>query len=129
MNNFTPEYIALRFEECVSTLRKLPGERSLGYVSYWPEIKYDRRELARQEVQTIRLRPTPDKITRMEETLSWITFVNHGERNLIWLRAYRTPWRVISRETGFPRTSAQRYWQGALIKIAERLAQEQRPAC
>ncbi|MGH1471594.1 MAG: DUF6362 family protein [Cellvibrionaceae bacterium] len=129
MNNFTPEHIALRFEECVSTLRKLPGERSLGYVSYWPEIKYDRRELARQEVQTIRLRPTPDQITRMEETLSWITFVNHGERNLIWLRAYRTPWRVISRETGFPRTSAQRYWQGALIKIAERLAQEQRPAC
>ena len=129
MNNFTPEHIALRFEECVSTLRKLPGERSLGYVSYWPEIKYDRRELARQEGQPIRLRPTPDQITRMEETLSWITYVNHGERNLIWLRAYRTPWRVISRETGFPRTSAQRYWQGALIKIAERLAQEQRPAC
>lgn len=129
MNNFTPEHIALRFEECVSTLRKLPGERSLGYVSYWPEIKYDRRELARQEVQPIRLRPTPDQITRMEETLSWITYVNHGERNLIWLRAYRTPWRVISRETGFPRTSAQRYWQGALIKISERLAQEQRPAC
>ncbi len=129
MNNFTLEYIALRFEECVSTLRKLPGERSLGYVSYWPEIKYDRRELARQEVQPIRLRPTPDQITRMEETLSWITYVNHGERNLIWLRAYRMPWRVISRETGFPRTSAQRYWQGALIKIAKRLAQEQRPAC
>lgn len=129
MNNFTPEYIALRFEECVSTLRKLPGERSLGYVSYWPEIKCDRRELARQEVQPIRLRPTPDQITRMEETLSWIAFVNHGERHLIWLRAYRTPWRAISRETGFPRTSAQRYWQGALIKIAERLAQEQRPAC
>ena len=129
MNNFTPEHVALRFEECVSTLRKLPGEQSLGYVSYWPEIKYDRRELARQEVQPIRLRPTPDQITRMDETLSWITYVNHGERNLIWLRAYRTPWRVISRETGFPRTSAQRYWQVALIKIAERLAQEQRPAC
>ena len=129
MSQLTAEQIAHRFEECVTTLRKLPGERSLGYVSYWPDIKYDQRELARQEAQPIRLRATPEQITRMEETLSWIAWINHGERNLVWLRAYRTPWRAISRETGFPRTSAQRYWQGALLKIAERLEQEQRPAC
>lgn len=129
MKPVTVDYVAHRFEECVSTLRKLPGERSLGYVSYWPEIKYDQRELARQEAQPLRLRPAPDQITRMEETLTWITWVNHGERNLVWLRAYRTPWRAISRKTGFPKTSAQRYWQGALLKIAERIEQEQRSAC
>ncbi len=103
----------------MATLRKLPGDRSLGYVSYWPDIKYEPRELARQEPQPIRLRATPDQITRMEETLTWI---NQGERNLVWLRACRTPWRVIARETGFPKTSAQRYWHGALSQIAVRLS-------
>jgi len=128
MNAPTAEYIAHRFEECVSTLRQLPGERSLGYVSYWPEIKYDQRELARQEAPPLRLRATPDQITRLEETLTWITWINHRERNLIWLRAYRTPWRAISRQTGYPRTSAQRYWQGALLAIAERVEQERKRA-
>lgn len=129
MAKWTAEQVAQRFEECVATLRKLPEERSLGYVSYWPEIKYDQRELARQEAQPIRLRATPDQITRMEETMSWVSWINHGERKLVWLRAYRTPWRAISRETGFPRTSAQRYWRGALIKIAEQLEQEQKVTC
>lgn len=129
MAKWTAEQVAQRFEECVATLRKLSGERSLGYVSYWPEIKYDQRELARQEAQPIRLRATPDQITRMEETMSWVSWINHGERKLVWLRAYRTPWRAISRETGFPRTSAQRYWRGALIKIAEQLEQEQKVTC
>ena len=116
-----PEQIAERFEECVSTLDKLPSERSLGYVSYWPQIKYEPRELAKQELKPIRFKATPDQITRMEETLNWIEWINPGERNLVWLRAYRTPWRVIAHETGFPKTSAQRYWQAALLKIAVRL--------
>ncbi|WP_027853060.1 DUF6362 family protein [Marinobacterium litorale] len=124
MAKWTAEQVAQRFEECVTTLRKLPGERSLGYASYWPEIRYEPRELARQEPGPLRLKATPEQVTRMEETLSWISWVNRGERRLIWLRAYRTPWRAISRETGFPKTSAQRYWEGALLKIARRLAEE-----
>ena len=109
---------------------QLPAHRSSLSVggSYWPDIKYEPCELARQEPQPIRLRATPDQITRMEETLTWITWINQGERNLVWLRAYRTPWRVIARETGFPKTSAQRYWHGALLKIAARLEQERKSA-
>lgn len=121
MSNWTAEQVAQCFEECVTTLRKLPRGASLGYARYWPEIKLTPRELARQEPRPIRLQATPAQVTRMEKTLSWIAWVNHGERNLIWLRAYRTPWRVIARQTGFPRTSAQRYWRGGLIKIAQRL--------
>lgn len=107
--------IAERFEECVRTLERLPGGQPLGYAKYWPErpVKPSRSD------GRSRLQATPEQITRMEETLTWITWVNHGERNLIWLRAYRTPWRAIARETGFPKTSAQRYWQNALNKIAD----------
>ena len=126
--DWTADKVAERFEESVWTLRKLPSGLTLGYVNTWPTIKLEPREIARQESVPIPLKATPDQITRMEQTLTWIVWVNPTERHLIWLRAYRTPWRAIARKTGFPRTSAQRYWQGALLKIAERLAQERKPA-
>ena len=116
----TPEQVAERFEECVSTLDKLPSECRLGYTQYWPPIRYDPNELAQQSPSPIRLKATPDQITRMEETLTWVHWVNHGERNLLWLRAYGVSWRGIARRTGFPKSSAQRYWRMALEKIARR---------
>jgi len=56
----------------------------------------------------------------------WIEWANEGERKLIWLRAYQMTWREIARRTGYPRTSAQRYWQGALTKIAVSLEEKKR---
>ncbi len=125
---WTAEKVAERFESCVKTLRKLPSAGMMGYVSAWPDIVYTPQEIARQEPNPIRLAALPDEITRMEETLTWITWVNPGERKLIWLRAYRVPWRAIARETGFPKTSAQRYWDVALSKIARRLEAERAAA-
>lgn len=128
MTDWNTERVAARFDECVTTLHRLPGERSLGYASYWPEMQYQPHELARQAPPAIRLQATPDQISRMEETLSWISWIGQEERHLVWLRAYRTPWREIARQTGFSRTSAQRYWLAALLKIADRLAQMLAPA-
>jgi len=110
-----------RFEECVSTLRKLPGDRRLSYINYWPDIIYSPRDLAFQEPAPIKLWATPDQITRMDETLSWLHWVNQGERHLIWFRAEGVSWREIACRTGFPKTSAQRYWQRALLVISRRL--------
>jgi len=122
--SWTKEMVAERFEACVNTLRKLPSDGPRGYVSAWPDIVYTPREIARQEPKPIRLAALPEEITRMEETLGWISWVNQAERKLIWLRAYRVPWRAIARETGFPKTSAQRYWEVALSKIARKLEAE-----
>lgn len=124
MTSWTAEQVAQRFEECVMVLRRLPIATRLGHASYWPEIVLKPSEIARHESRAVRLSILPEQISRMEETLLWITWVNHGHRNLIWLRAHRTPWRVIARETGFPKTSVQRYWQGALQKIARQLNQD-----
>ncbi len=119
---WTAEGVAERFEECVDVINKLPGGISMGCKSFWPEIQYTPQEIAKQEKKSItRLRPLPDAIDRAEECLTWITWVNHGERNLIWLRAHGVGWKGISRDTGFPIRSAQRYWLDARKKIAERL--------
>lgn len=126
--SWTEEMVADRFEACVKTLRKLPPVRVGGYVSTWPDIVYTPQEINRQEPKPIRICASPDEITRMEETLTWFPWVNEAERKLIWLRAERVPWRVIAKKTGFPKTSAQRYWQVALSKIARRLEAERNAA-
>lgn len=126
--HWTEEMVAERFEACVKTLCKLPSAGPRGYVSAWPDIVYTPQEINRQEPNPIRLAALPDEITRMEETLTWIIWVNQAERKLVWLRAYRVPWRAIARQTGFPRTSAQRYWEMALSKIARRLEAERNAA-
>ena len=126
--SWTEEMVAERFEACVNTLRKLPTVRVGGYVSTWPDIVYTPQEINRQEPKPIRFTASPDEITRMEETLTWFPWVNEAERKLLWLRAERVPWRAIARKTGFPKTSAQRYWQAALSKIARRLEAERNAA-
>ena len=127
-DRWSAEQIAERFEECVATLRKLPADRSLGYARCWPTLKHEPHELARQEAKPMRFFATADQITRMEETLTWITWIDPSERHLVWLRAHKTAWRVMARKTGLSKTSAQRHWHRALLKIANRLEEKQTPA-
>ena len=42
-----------------------------------------------REPMPLRLRATPDQITRMEQTLRWAIWVEVNERKLIWHRAAR----------------------------------------
>ena len=123
---WTAEVVSLRFEEAVETLNKLPSGAVRGYATFWPDVIYTPAELARQTSKPVKLNALPDQITRMEQTLMWIEWANEGERKLIWLRAYQMTWREIARRTGYPRTSAQRYWQGALTKIAVNLEEKNR---
>ena len=122
----TVDDIAYRLEECVNTMERLPGDRHMGYQSYWPDLVQAHK--TESEVGITKLVATPDQITRMEETLTWFDCLNPGQRTLVWLRAYRVPWREISRRTGFPRTSAQRYWERALLEIAQNLQGEKKTA-
>lgn len=121
-SKFSAEEIGFRFDECVNVMQKLPGGASLGTKTFWPEINYTDEEISKQEKRKVTpLRPLPEAIDRAGQCLTWITWVNEGERKLIWLRAHGESWRSISRETGFPKSSAQRYWFTALAKIAEKL--------
>jgi len=115
---WTPECIADRFDECVSVMQRLPSGLQLGCSNCWPEVTYTAKEQARHERKKhTTLRPLPEAIDRAEETLTWIIWLEEYERHLVWLRAQRISWRGIARETGLPRTSAQRYWHEALGKI------------
>ena len=120
----TIEDVAVRFEQCATTLSRLPGGVQAGHASYWPEVVHTPRERARQPKGTNRLSATPADITAMEQSLTWFDGLNLVQRELVWARAYRTPWRQIARQSGLPRTSAQRYWNQALLLVLEALTSQ-----
>ena len=121
MNIWTTEQVAQRFDEAVSVLDVLPQPKSLGYAKRWPDMLYLPRELARQTPTPMRLQATPQQVTRMEETLTWITWVQPQTRQLIWYRAEALPWRLIAKRVGLSKTTAQRHWQKGLQVIANKL--------
>lgn len=118
---WTEKDVASQFEEAIATMKKLPPVRAQGYASAWPEIVRTPEEIAAGEPMPLRLRATPDAISRMEQTLRWITWVDVEERKLIWHRAARQRWKTICWELGYERGKAWRMWTIALIKIAARL--------
>ena len=118
---WTATDIANQFEEAMYTLRKLPPVRVRGYFSVWPEAACLPQELLMQEVQPMRLTATPAAITRLEQALSWLHWVDVEERKLIWKRAARVRWRAIYLELGCDRSTAWRKWMMACMKIAAHL--------
>ncbi|WP_212111492.1 DUF6362 family protein [Bartonella queenslandensis] len=74
----------------------------------------------------LHLRATSDAISRMEQTLCWITWVDIEKRHLIWHRAAHGRWETICWELGCDRSTAWRTWNIALAKIAACLNAEQK---
>ncbi len=123
MNTWTTKQVAQRFDEAVSVLAVLPQPKSLSYARRWPDMMYLPREIERQSPAPMRLQATPQQITRMEETLKWIIWVEPQTRHLIWYRAEALPWRLIAKRVDLSKTTAQRHWQEGLQVIANKLMQ------
>ena len=121
MSEWTTQLIAERFMQSVVTLKRLPNDRGLGYRHSWPAIVHTRFEIMQQEPQPIRLAATPEQVSAMEETLSWLLWLEPEQRRLIWYRAEGMPWRLIGRRLGAPKTTIQRRWHRALEKVLEYL--------
>jgi hypothetical protein len=122
IDNWTVTDIADRFEEAAQTLKRLPPVRVQGYSSTWPEIVRTVMEQLQADRLPMRLGPPlPDAISRMEETINWVFWLEEDERRLVWLRAARVPWRPICWQLGCGRTKAWQMWTIALLKIATRL--------
>lgn len=127
---YTASEVADRFEEAVRTLKRLhvPGLKPQAYFSGWPDMVYTTWEILAQETLPMRLgSPPPDQISRMEEVLNWMWLIDSiEERQLIWLRARKVPWRPICAAMGYGRTKLWQDWTYALLKLANRLNNQQK---
>src|SRR5690606_32624011 len=98
-SKWSPELVERRFEEMFITLKRLPPAVTQGYYNLWPDIKYSTIALLMQLPGPVLLQALPEDISKMEETLQWIIWVDIPERKLIWERAAGVPWKVIIHET------------------------------
>jgi len=116
------KYVEDRIRDAARTLRRLPEERVQGYFSTWPKIKRDEMEILQMEKEPMRIRPSMDDITQMEEVLFvWVRWLEVDERKLVWQRAERVRWKLICAQLGVGRTKAWEMYKCALGKIAARI--------
>ncbi len=120
-DKWTAKDVAEHFEEAIYTLKKLPPVRVQGYFNLWPDMKHSPNEIMQMEPIPMRLRATPDAITRLEQTFDWMQWIEVEERKLLWKRAAKVRWRPICIELGCDRTTAWRKWVTACEKIAYQL--------
>lgn len=119
---WTEEKVILAFEEAIRTLRKLPTSRIQGYFNSWPQVIYKEIEILRMQKKPIKLSATPESVARLEKVCVWINFLNEADdRKLIWLRAARTPWKIICNEFGVSRATANRKWKNSIVTIMNNL--------
>jgi hypothetical protein len=121
MTDWTRDMVEERVEEAAWVLGRLPGLRRQGYFSTWPDILLSAREIASQQSRPMRVLPSPQAITRMEEAITWNRFLERDEVQLMWARADGMPWKHLCYRFGISRPTAHRRWEYALSVIAWRL--------
>ena len=120
---WTEELVVAALEEAIRTIKKLPSAKLRDYFTSWPQVIYSEIEILRMDQTPKKWRPTPEAISRMETTCSWIHFLEETEeRKIVWLRATRTPWQLICGEFGISRATANRKWKNAIRRITQKLA-------
>lgn len=71
MTDWTPAMVEERLAVAALVLKRMPEPRRQGYFSTWPEIVHSFGDKVGQEPKPTRVLPSPQDISRMEETLTW----------------------------------------------------------
>jgi hypothetical protein len=115
-------YVEERLRSAARTLRRLPDSKVQGYFSTWPAIIREPLEILQMEPEPMRIRPSMEDISEMEEVLFvWLKFLEPEERRLVWLRAERVRWKLICWRFGVGRTKAWEMYRTALARIGAKL--------
>ncbi len=118
----TPHDLASHFEEAARTLSRLPHHRPGGYRSSVLTVLPEKDHAETTASSRSRLPPPgAAQISRMDEALEWILWLDESERKLVWARALGMSWRMVCWRLGCSRTTAWRNWTAALQKICRRL--------
>jgi len=117
MSKLTLDEIKKRIESAVYVMKLLPPVKAQGYRSTMPDIIYTPQELMLMDKKPIKIRPTSEQLTKMDEVLEWLEVLEPWERKLVWKRGARIPWKYLCREFGLCRSNINKKYDIALIKI------------
>lgn len=118
---WTPSLVEERLVEAASVLKRLSEPKLQGYYNLWPRIIYEFSDLVGQGPGPMRVLPSPQAISRMEETLTWTVGLDPVDGKIVWMRAFGERWKTICWTVGLQRSAAHEHWLYALCVIAWRL--------
>jgi len=72
--------------------------------------------------------PSPRAISRMEETLGWLVWLEPTDAKIVWLRATGERWKAVCWKVGLVRSAAHQHWLYALCVIVLRLNGQKVPS-
>lgn len=122
MTDWTRGMVEDRLIEAADVMKRLPAVRAKGYFSAWPTILPEFSDLVGREPPRLRRPPpSPKAITRAEEAMLWLRWLELDDARLVWMRAEGARWREICERFGVVRATACRRWEYALWVIAWRL--------
>ena len=98
--------------------RLLPPVRAPKYRCCMPDIVYTQQEMIFMEKKPLKILPNQEQIALWEcVVLEWMPLLTPDERRLVWKRANRIPWKLLSREFAVSRQILALRYEKALIKI------------
>ena len=121
MGKLSRKEVLERFEEAVYTAKRLPPVIIRGCKAAWPDIIYTPLEILQQEKRPIKLRPSSEQLSRLDEVLSWTPLLTELERKLIWYKAQRKPWKFICTALGISKSSGNEKLNKALDFLSEKI--------
>ena len=120
---WTPELVKARLAEAADTLRRLPSARIRAKLTAWPDVVQSASTAYGYEAAHTRpAAPSPEAISRMDETLAWLFWIETDGRRLLWARALGVPWRRLEDLDGRSHVTLKKLHDRLLGEIAQRLA-------
>ena len=122
---WTPTLVTDRLEEAARTLKRLPPVKHKDLASHWPPIIQEYWEAYGWDTPKIRMGPpTPEAISRMDEVMEWLLWLDPDDVRLVWLRAERINWKLIMQRFGLARSTISAHWKSAICQIVAILNQQ-----
>jgi hypothetical protein len=118
MNDWTPSLVEARLAEAAFVLKRLPELCQQGYFNAWPEYFHSFADKVGQEPKPMRVLPSPQAISRMEETLTWTACLEPTDGKIVWMKAHGQRWKTICWTVGLQRSAAHQHWVYGLCVIA-----------
>ncbi len=118
MTKWTPSLVEARLSEAAFVVKRLPEPRLTGYFNAWPEYFHEFADKVGQEPKPMRALPSPQAISRMEETLTWTACLESDDGKIVWMKAHGERWKTICWTVGLARASAHQHWIYGLCVIA-----------
>ncbi len=126
---WTPRKVEERMAEAASVMRRLPEVRVRGYFNTWPTIIPEFSDLVGREPPRMKPpSPSPAAITRTDEAMEWLKWLEPDDARIVWMRAENRRWKTICWKVGLARSAAWERWVIGLCIITCKLNRERIPS-